>query len=111
MIRSIFNESWGVEDMRTNPVTQSKIKELVARHRRLEPHRLVVDNSAAQGYPNRHIDTDINDEHIYLQDWWDWKRRVAFRGSRVFAGSDYNFHSGTHEPDEAGHYRQAASPM
>lgn len=110
VIRSIFNESWGVEDMRTNPATQSKIKELVARQRRLEPHRLVVDNSAAQGYPNRHIDTDINDEHIYLQDWWDWKRRVAFAVSRVFPGSDYNFHSGTHEPDEAGHYRQSGQP-
>src|SRR5690606_3857551 len=48
VIRSLFNESWGVEDMRVNPSTQEKIKELVARQRRLEPHRLVVDNSAAQ---------------------------------------------------------------
>lgn len=110
VIRSLFNESWGVEDMRVNPSTQEKIKELVARQRRLEPHRLVVDNSAAQGYPNRHIDTDINDEHIYVNDWWEWKRRIAFATAQVFPGSEYNFHSGTHEPDEAGNARQSGQP-
>lgn len=110
VIRSIINESWGAEDMRTNPATQAKIRELVARQRTLEPHRLVVDNSAAQGYPNRHIDTDINDEHIYLSDWWDWKRRLAQAQAQIFPGSAYNFHSGTHEPDEAGDYRQSGQP-
>src|SRR5690606_9452687 len=86
VIRSIVNESWGVQDMRTNPATQSRIREMVARQRQLEPHRLVVDNSAAQGYPNRHVDTDINDEHIYVGDWWEWRRRLEDAEARIFPG-------------------------
>ena len=102
VIRSLFNEAWGIDDLRTNPATQAKVLSFVKMQRELEPHRLVVDNSAAQGYPNRHIDTDINDEHVYLRDWWEWRRKLELIHREIYPGSPFNFHSGLNEPNEAG---------
>ncbi|NLJ24583.1 MAG: hypothetical protein GX354_04020 [Firmicutes bacterium] len=110
VIRSLFNEAWGIDDLRTNPATQAKVLSLVKLQRALEPHRLVVDNSAAQGYPNRHLDTDINDEHVYLRDWWEWRRKLELIQREIYPGSPYNFHSGQNESDEVGDARQSGQP-
>ena len=110
VIRSLFNEAWGIDDLRTNPATQAKVLSFVKMQRELEPHRLVVDNSAAQGYPNRHIDTDINDEHVYLRDWWEWRRKLELIHREIYPGSPFNFHSGLNEPNEAGSFRQSGQP-
>lgn len=57
----LFNESWGISDVTSNPVTSQWVSELVATVRKLDPGRLVVDNSGFE-----HVDTDLLDMHHYL---------------------------------------------
>ena len=58
-----FNESWGISDVKQNERQQEFLGEIVAMTRRLDPTRLVVDNSGWE-----HLDTDIVDMHDYTQD-------------------------------------------
>lgn len=95
IIRSLFNEAWGASDISYNPQTQQLIREAVALQRKREPHRLVIDNSAVQALNNRHTDTDINDEHIYLPEWRPWRETLATIERLIFPGSTYNFHVGS----------------
>ncbi len=62
MIWSVINESWGF-DLTDNPTHRQTLVDLVRRLRKLDPQRLVVDNSPCE--PNFHIETDIDDYHFY----------------------------------------------
>jgi hypothetical protein len=59
---SIVNEGWGL-DMPHNAEHRAWLKEMVAYARRLDPHRLIVDNSPCP--PNFHVQSDLDDYHTY----------------------------------------------
>jgi Glycosyl hydrolases family 2, sugar binding domain/Glycosyl hydrolases family 2/Glycosyl hydrolases family 2, TIM barrel domain len=61
IIRSIINESWGVE--MHNPEHRQWMSDTYDWLKALDPSRLVVDNSACYG--NFHVVSDIDDMHVY----------------------------------------------
>lgn len=68
-----FNECWGMRNLATDPEQQKFVAEIYDMTKRLDPTRLVVDNS---GYV--HVKTDIVDIHDYRGDsfsdrWKKWR--------------------------------------
>ena len=110
VIRSIINESWGAEDMRVNPFTQEKIKELrrpPAAARAPLLGRRQFSRPRVPQPPHRH--RHQRRAHL-LAGLVGLEAAHRLRTSQIYAGSEYNFHSGTHEPDEAGAARQSGQP-
>jgi hypothetical protein len=67
--------------------------------KRLDPTRLVEDNSVCCGAG--HTTTDLNTWHEYLAGW-QWPAHVRRISDSTFVGSTWNFERG---------YRQAGQPM
>ncbi len=72
---TIFNESWGLDDMEKNrftlPQDTQNVEHLLSAYsafKRFDPTRLIVDNSGWE-----HVETDIFDWHSYLQKGEDLK--------------------------------------
>ena len=58
----LFNETWGIWGVyRKDSPTRAFVESAVAEMRRLDPERLIIDNSGWE-----HLDTDIVDFHHYL---------------------------------------------
>lgn len=81
IIWTIINESWGA-DLVGKEYDRRWLKQMYHYVKRLDPTRLVVDNSPCN-MPihgrNFHLRTDIEDFHIYFQipdHWHKWKRWV-----------------------------------
>lgn len=93
IVWTIINESGGAD--LTDAEQRAWLAEMVAYLKALDPHRLVVDNSACWG--NFHVVTDIEDFHNYhaMPDhyiqWRGWVARFAGRPwwSFAHAYSDY----------------------
>ena len=87
IIWTIINESWGVD--LTNEEHCAWLSETYDTVKNLDPHRLIVGNSAC--YTNFHVVTDIEDFHNYasLPDhylkWRKWVRSFASRPAWSFA--------------------------
>jgi hypothetical protein len=62
IIWTIINEDWGT-DLVSEPSHRKWLKETYHWMKKLDPTRLVVDNSACE--PNFHIQTDLDDYHFY----------------------------------------------
>ena len=81
IIWTIINESWGVD--LSIPEHRAWLADSYDRLKALDPHRLVVGNSACQG--NFQVVTDIEDFHNYCAmpdqylEWRDWVTRFAGR--------------------------------
>jgi Glycosyl hydrolases family 2, TIM barrel domain/Glycosyl hydrolases family 2, sugar binding domain/Glycosyl hydrolases family 2 len=87
IIWTIINEGWGL-DLALNADHRAWLAETYDYMKQLDPHRLVVGNSACLG--NFHIATDIEDFHNYYaipdhaQQWRDWVRTFAGRPGWTF---------------------------
>ena len=94
IIWTLINESWGID--LTDPAQRAWLAETCAYLRRLDPTRLIVDNSACGG--NAHVVTDIEDFHNYaaIPDhapyWREWVARYAARPWWTFAHA-YSTHA------------------
>lgn len=92
-IWTIINESWGID--LTDPSQRRWLVETYDWLKKLDPTRLVVDNSACWG--NAHVKTDIADFHTYqampdhADRWHAWMADYARRPSWLFA-YDYGDH-------------------
>jgi hypothetical protein len=75
IIWTILNESWGA-DLTGTEHHRRWLRDTFAWAKSLDPTRLFVDNSACP--PNFHMESDINDFHIYraipdwCDEWTDW---------------------------------------
>jgi hypothetical protein len=98
-----FNESWGLTtkvDRRTVylPETQKWVASVYRMAKRLDPTRLVEDNSPCCG--RGHTETDINSWHMYLPGW-EWTKELTTIADSTYSGSPWNFENG---------YQQARQP-
>ncbi len=88
IIWTIVNEGWGV-DLAVNPDHRAWLAEAYDYLKRIDPHRLVVGNSAC--FTNFHVVTDIEDFHNYYsipdhyQQWRRWLETLAARPPWTFA--------------------------
>jgi hypothetical protein len=88
VIWTIINENWGAE-LAVNPDHRAWLAEMYDYVKQIDPHRLVVDNSACTG--NAHVVSDIDDFHIYYaipdhhQQWRSWVETFASRPPWTYA--------------------------
>jgi hypothetical protein len=100
-----FNETWGLRTKGADgketylPATQAKVAAVQQLAKRLDPTRLVEDNSVCCGAG--HTTTDLNTWHEYLAGW-QWPAHMRRVADSTFPGSTWNFERG---------YRQAGQPM
>ncbi len=99
-----FNESWGLTTQVEGkgvylPATQAKVASVQQLAKRLDPTRLVEDNSPCCG--RWHTTTDLNSWHEYLPGW-QWQSFLDRVSDSTFAGSPWHFIGGR---------RQAEQPM
>jgi len=90
-----FNETWGLrtqpsddeERSRYLPETQEWVESIYRLAKKLDPSRLVEDNS-----PNRrdHVLTDINSWHAYLPGY-SWQEHLDEITQNTYSGSEWNF--------------------
>lgn len=87
----VFNETWGYNDVKHEPEVQDWIREMVHTAKRMDPTRLVEDNS-----PNKydHIVTDINSWHFYIYDHEHARLHIQDAVANVFPGSQWNYLEG-----------------
>ncbi|MCK4579348.1 MAG: glycoside hydrolase family 2 [Candidatus Marinimicrobia bacterium] len=87
-----FNETWGLrsEKRRFKPETQEWVESVYRLTKRLDPTRLVEDNS-----PNTmdHVATDLNSWHGYLPGY-AWRKRLDEYCQKTFPGSKWNYIGG-----------------
>ncbi|MBN1922481.1 MAG: glycoside hydrolase family 2 [Anaerolineae bacterium] len=87
VIWTIINESWGID--LSDPAQRRWLAETYDYLKRVDPTRLIVDNSACAG--NFHVVTDIEDFHNYYAmpdhytHWRDWVAAFAGRPWWTFA--------------------------
>jgi hypothetical protein len=86
-----FNETWGLgspDEYKANKDTQDWVRKMVARIRKLDPTRLVEDNSPCN-YDHLPV-TDLNSWHFYIDDSGAANRHVAEVVARTTPGSPFN---------------------
>ena len=98
-----FNETWGLytgeqPQRQYLPETQEWVVSMVDLARRLDPTRLVEDNSPCCGIG--HTETDLNSWHSY-RPGWEWDKYLDEITQNTFPGSTWNFEAG---------YEQARQP-
>jgi len=91
----IFNETWGLFSKENNKriykkETQEWVEEMYHLAKKLDPTRLVEDNS-----PNKHdhVETDLNSWHAYLPGF-AWKGFLDNVSAKTFKHSSWNFVKG-----------------
>lgn len=100
-----FNETWGLftrdpqdpDKRRYLPETQEWVASIYRLARKLDPTRLVEDNSPCN---YDHVETDINSWHAYLPGY-EWKNHLDQVVRDTFPGSKWNFIGGrtqAHQP-------------
>jgi galactose mutarotase-like enzyme len=100
----LFNETWGLETKvagrdRYAPTTERRVAADYRLAKRLDPTRLVEDNSICCG--SGHTETDLNTWHDYLPGW-RWQARDQEVSDSTLAGATWNFRTG---------WRQGRQPM
>lgn len=89
-----FNETWGLAnkssaEYKADKDTQGWVKRMMAEIRKLDPTRLVEDNSPCN---DDHVEgSDINSWHFYIDNHADAKRHIADVVARTVPGSSFNF--------------------
>jgi hypothetical protein len=93
----LFNEQWGLQTKGGDgkqvylPETQEWVGTCVDLAKRLDPTRLVEDNSPCCG--GGHVRTDFNSWHLYLPGW-KWKAELDQIVSQTFPNSPWNYMGG-----------------
>ena len=87
----LFNETWGLKNKEGyTKETQNWVASMYDLTKKLDPSRLVEDNSADK---KDHVVTDINSWHAYLPGY-GWKKRLDEITKNTFPGSKWNFAAG-----------------
>jgi hypothetical protein len=92
----VFNETWGLatkgngKDKRYLPETQEWVASMVRLAKKLDPTRLVEDNSPCH---NDHVLTDINSWHTYLPGY-KWTEHLEMVSNSTQPGSKWNYIGG-----------------
>lgn len=87
----LFNETWGLGDARAykqDADTQGWVEEMVGLARRLDPSRLIEDNSPCH---YDHVVTDVNSWHFYINDYERARAHIADAVARTEPGSGWNY--------------------
>lgn len=84
----LFNETWGI---RHDATWDAWIEELYHETKRLDPTRLVEDNSPCR---YDHVITDINSWHFYINDYHDARRHIRNVVKQTHPGSNFNYVKG-----------------
>ncbi len=92
----IFNETWGLRHKEGDrevyrPETKQWVVQMYRLAKRLDPTRLVEDNSVCCRVG--HTETDLNSWHDYLPGW-AWEERLRVISDSTFPGSPWNFEPG-----------------
>ena len=95
----LFNEQWGLlskdaagpDGKSYGPDTQEWVGTRYDMAKKLDPTRLVEDNSPCCG--GGHVQTDLNSWHMYLPGW-RWKETLDEAEAKTFAGSTWNYVGG-----------------
>ena len=104
----LFNETWGLEEHQ-RPEGWRWVQEMFYLCKRLDPTRLVEDNSP---YLYDHVTTDINSWHFYIGDYDQARRHVENVVSQTFEGSPYHFVGGVYgDVEGATEYKQGTQPL
>ncbi len=84
----MFNETWGFRSDGYGKKDQAFVKRMVSLARKLDPTRLVEDNS-----PNGrdHVETDINSWHFYINDYERARDHIQEVVERTYPGSAFNY--------------------
>jgi len=87
-----FNETWGLKTPRKGytPETQEWVESIYKLTKKLDPTRLVEDNSPCN---LDHVATDINSWHAYLPGY-GWRERLEQITRDTYPGSKWNFIGG-----------------
>jgi len=91
VIWTIVNENWGT-DLVNSADDRQWLRETADWARTVDPHRLIVDNSAC--FVNFHMNTDIEDYHFYaampenMDRWQEYVTNFASRAPFTFSPND-----------------------
>ncbi|GGJ08411.1 hypothetical protein GCM10010885_16900 [Alicyclobacillus cellulosilyticus] len=97
----MFNETWGlfshVDGRRVyTEETKAWVREVYRWAKRLDPTRLVEDNSACN---YDHVESDLNTWHFYIHGYEAVRDHVAHAVERTYPGSDWNYAEGYVQSD------------
>ena len=97
----LFNETWGLfsgksPDRSYKKETQDWVEEMYKYAKRLDPTRLVEDNSPCN---YDHVDTDINSWHAYLPGY-KWREFLTEVSDKTFRRSSWNFVKGKRQRNQ-----------
>lgn len=99
----LFNESWGLHSNKQDdnggqlipkkkrkylPETQEWVRSVYRRTKKMDPTRLVDDNSATYF---DHVETDINTWHFYIYGYTDLRNHLSEVIKNTYPGSRFNF--------------------
>lgn len=87
----LFNETWGIGHGGYTPETQAWVEQMFALAKRLDPTRLVEDNSPCR---YDHVVTDINSWHFYIDDVEAARKHIEEVVTQTYPGSTFNFIGG-----------------
>ena len=87
----LFNETWGIGDKGYDSDTQNWVAEKYHEAQKLDPTRLIEDNSACN---YDHVVSDINSWHFYTDRYEDAKANIDEIVAKTFPGSEYNYIKG-----------------
>ena len=83
---TLFNESWGVPDLPSDPVQQNFLRTLISRVKALDPTRLIVGNDGWE-----HVGGDIYGLHSYVQEPDLFNQDIEIAHSSYFNQSSTHF--------------------
>ncbi len=88
----LFNETWGLNHPGAyTEDRQEWVRQMVHEVKRLDPTRLVEDNSPCN---LDHVETDLNTWHFYINDYARARRHIQQVVDKTFPGSSWNFVGG-----------------
>lgn len=87
----IFNETWGIPGVKDTPEVQDFVKEMVGLTKRIDPTRLVEDNSPCN---YDHVVTDVNSWHFYIYEHNNARKHIENVVVQTFPGSNFNYADG-----------------
>lgn len=95
----LFNETWGLggQQYKDKPKRQQWVEQMYYLAKRLDPTRLVEDNSACL---YDHVITDINSWHFYINDYEAAAEHIKQVVERTYPGSGFNYVPGRAARDE-----------
>ncbi len=91
-----FNETWGIGDGGFGPDRHKWVEEMVRLTKKLDPTRLVEDNSPCN---YDHVATDINSWHFYINDYAAARGHVQEVVDKTHPGSAFNYAKGFQQAD------------